>query len=79
MIDRGPLLKTDEVAKLLRVSKGTVLEMVHAGAIPYLKWGPRSFRFPRAAVERWLERQAERNVNPEHAAYDRTLRLVGGR
>ena len=49
------MLTYSDVATLLGIPKGTVYAMVHAGAIPHVRLGPRLVRFERTAVLAWLE------------------------
>ena len=51
-----PLLRPDEVARLLSVRPSWVYEKVRAGALPCLHVG-RHLRFTRAMIERWLADQ----------------------
>lgn len=51
-------LTVPEVARLLRISRGTCYEAVHTGQIPSLRFG-RSIRIPRSALERLLTGQEE--------------------
>jgi len=45
-----------EVAALLRISRGSCYEAIHAGQIPSLRFG-RSIRIPRYALEQLLNAQ----------------------
>ena len=47
------LLKVEEAAKLLQVSRDTIYEMVHRGEMPHIKIG-RIIRIPRTGLERWV-------------------------
>ena len=47
-------LTVAEVADMMRVSKMTVYRLVHAGALPAIRFG-RSFRVPESAVEAAIE------------------------
>jgi len=49
-------LTVPEVARLLRISKGSCYEAIHTGQIPSLRFG-RSIRVPRHALERLLDAQ----------------------
>ena len=44
------VLRTAEVAVLLRVSKPTVLRMAKDGSIPVCRIGPKTLRYPKDAV-----------------------------
>lgn len=50
-------LTTDDVAKLLRVSKPTVRKAVAKQGLPAIRLGEKVLRFERRAVEAWLEEQ----------------------
>jgi excisionase family DNA binding protein len=47
------VLKVDEVARLLRLSRGAAYEAIRAGEIPSVRFG-RTIRVPAAAVRRLL-------------------------
>ena len=49
------ILIADEAAKLLRVSKQRIYELVRTNKIPTIRIGERQFRFSKQALERWLE------------------------
>ncbi len=49
-----PLLRPEDIAKLLAVSKATVYRWVEERAIPHFKVG-HLIRFDEGAVARWLE------------------------
>jgi len=49
------ILKADEAAELLRVSKQRIYELARTNKIPTIRIGERQFRFSRQALERWLE------------------------
>lgn len=48
-----PLLKSGELAKLLRVTRTTMLTWAHRFGCPHVKF-PGSIRFRRSEVDRWL-------------------------
>lgn len=50
------LLTVKEAAELLSVTEGTVRDMAARGELPALRVG-RLWRFPRVALERWIEEQ----------------------
>lgn len=50
------LLRPEEVAEILRLSRRTVIRMARDGEIPCIRIG-RLVRFERADVERWLRQQ----------------------
>ncbi len=49
------ILLTEEVAKLLRVDKQRVYQMVREKSIPFILLGQRQYRFSKQAIEAWLE------------------------
>jgi len=51
-----PLLRPEEVARLLSVRPSWVYEKVRAGELPCLRVG-RHLRFTRSMIERWLADQ----------------------
>ncbi len=71
MQDISDILNTDEVAKILRVSKRTLLREVESGRLEAFKVG-KSLRFTREAVEKYIEKQkvapGERLESEEDAA-----------
>lgn len=50
-----PLLNADEAARLLRVPRSTLYELVRSGGLPHLRIGRRGLRFTRADLARWVE------------------------
>ncbi|HUF54281.1 MAG TPA: helix-turn-helix domain-containing protein [Dehalococcoidia bacterium] len=52
------LLTVDEVARILRVGRGTCYELIRQGQIPYLRLG-RLIRVPRHALMAWLGEDPE--------------------
>jgi excisionase family DNA binding protein len=50
----GPLLRTEEAARLLAVKPSWVYEAVRTGKLPCLRVG-RHIRFTRSMLEDWLE------------------------
>jgi excisionase family DNA binding protein len=53
-------LTVADVAKLLRVSKPTVMRAVEAQGLPVIRLGARVVRFARTDIEAWLEHQAKK-------------------
>ena len=51
--EEGLTLTVPEVARLLRISRGTCYEAIHTGQIPSLRFG-RVIRVPRHALEQLL-------------------------
>jgi excisionase family DNA binding protein len=54
----GPLLRPEEVARLLAVKTNWIYEAVRTGRLPCLRLG-RHIRFTRAMLEQWLGEQVE--------------------
>lgn len=51
------LLRTDEAARLLGVSRSTVYNLIRSGHLPTVHLGPRSVaRIPREALEDYIRR-----------------------
>ena len=55
------VLTPDEVAELLRVSRGTVNRLVAAKAVPFVRIGKRRIRFKSEAVIKWFREQHTKN------------------
>jgi putative molybdopterin biosynthesis protein len=53
------MLTTDEVARMLRISLGTLYKLVRKGKIPAFRIGI-DWRFSRDEIEKWMQ-QAEHN------------------
>ena len=52
---RGRLLNAHEVAERLNVSKASVYRFLHAGSLPYVRYGPNgSVRVPEVELEMWI-------------------------
>ena len=51
------ILTTEELAKVLRVSKHTIYAEVRAGRLPVIRMSDRVWRFSKGAVELWLDIQ----------------------
>lgn len=49
-----PLLTTDEAARLLRVPRSTLYELVRSRGLPHVRIGERALRFLRADLEDWI-------------------------
>lgn len=58
--EAGPpiLLRFDEAARLLRISRSRLYEMVARGEVPGVVTFGRSRRISRVALERWVDEQA---------------------
>jgi excisionase family DNA binding protein len=48
------LLTVEDVAAILEVSKMHVYRLIHAGKLPYIKVGNRSYRIQRGPFFKWL-------------------------
>ena len=57
--DRPLLLRAEEAAKLLRLGRSTVFELMAAGELPSVKIG-RSVRIPYAGLVAWVRERAGR-------------------
>ena len=55
------LLRVDEVAKYLSLGRSKTYELLATGELPAVRIG-RSVRVPAAALQRWVERQAEQSA-----------------
>jgi len=53
------LLKIEQVADLLQISKRTIYDWTHIDYIPHYKL-PKGVRFKLSEVERWLDRRKKR-------------------
>lgn len=49
-----PLLDANEAAKLLRVPRSTLYELVRSRGLPHVRIGDRGLRFTRADLEEWV-------------------------
>lgn len=48
------LLVAEEIAKILRIDKQRVYELVRTNQIPFIRLGERQYRFSFEAVNKWL-------------------------
>lgn len=48
------LLDYKAVGRMTNLSVGTLRWFVHERRIPFLRFGPRTIRFERRAIERWI-------------------------
>ncbi|AEJ60626.1 putative PTS IIA-like nitrogen-regulatory protein PtsN [Spirochaeta thermophila DSM 6578] len=69
-----PILTTEEVARILRLSERTVLKFAREGTIPAMKVGGQ-FRFSRDKLAEWIERQM---AGGEFALWERLPQWHGG-
>jgi len=49
-----PLLDANEAARLLRVPRSTLYELVRSRGLPHVRIGRRGLRFARADLARWI-------------------------
>lgn len=49
-----PLLDANEAARLLRVPRSTLYELVRSRGLPHVRIGQRGLRFTRAGLARWI-------------------------
>jgi excisionase family DNA binding protein len=49
-----PLLDANEAARLLRVPRSTLYELVRSRGLPHVRIGRRGLRFARADLGRWV-------------------------
>lgn len=52
-----PLLNANEAARLLRVPRSTLYELVRSRGLPHIRVG-RSLRFTRVDLARWISRHS---------------------
>lgn len=50
----APLLTADEAARLLRVPRSTLYELVRSRGLPHVRIGDRALRFTRSDLEEWI-------------------------
>jgi excisionase family DNA binding protein len=49
-----PLLTTEEAARLLRVPRSTLYELVRSRGLPHVRIGERGLRFTRSDLDEWI-------------------------
>ena len=49
-----PLLDASEAARLLRVPRSTLYELVRSRGLPHIRIGDRGLRFTRVDLTRWI-------------------------
>jgi excisionase family DNA binding protein len=49
-----PLLTADEAARLLRVPRSTLYELVRSRGLPHVRIGDRALRFTRSDLDEWI-------------------------
>jgi excisionase family DNA binding protein len=50
------LVRVEEAARILSLSRSTIYEMMDSGELPSVRWGA-ARRIPMAALRAWVERQ----------------------
>ncbi len=60
-LDEGRLLKSEEVARILGVTKRTLANWTRDSLIPSIRIGRRSRRYIRSELEAWI--QAAKKIN----------------
>ena len=63
------LLKVEQVAELLQVSKRTIYDWTHVGYIPYYKFLG-GVRFKQSQVERWMQKKFQPGKNEYFVSKD---------
>lgn len=53
-----PLLDANEAARLLRVPRSTLYELVRSRGLPHVKIGRRGLRFTRADLAQWVTKNS---------------------
>lgn len=66
-------LTVPEVARLLRISRGSAYEAIRTGQLPSLRFG-RTIRVPRVALEELLSKRARDTHSEEITVPNNTLR-----
>lgn len=61
MAEQAILATPEEVARLLRISRSRVYQLINEGALPSVRLGGRSVRVPLDALRRWAEEQVVRS------------------
>jgi excisionase family DNA binding protein len=49
-----PLLTANEAARLLRVPRSTLYELVRSRGLPHIRIGERGLRFTRSDLDEWI-------------------------
>ncbi len=60
-----PLMRIDEVAAYMQVSRFTVYRLAKECSLPATKIG-RQWRFQKEEIDRWLQNQSHKNQSPHH-------------
>lgn len=53
------LLKINDIADLLQVSRRTIYDWIHVGFIPHYRF-PKGIRFREVEIERWLKKRLKK-------------------
>jgi excisionase family DNA binding protein len=53
------LVRIDEAAEYLGVSRRTLYNWVQAGRVPVVRLSPRAIRFDRRVLEKWIQERSE--------------------
>ena len=64
MLETDELLTPEDVAKRLRLARGTVYNMISSGRLPAFRINRRCVRIPRRALLAWLEEFRQRPFDP---------------
>jgi excisionase family DNA binding protein len=70
------LLRVDEVARLLQISRSLAYQLVASGALPAVRLGARQIRIPSAALDAWLFRRGA--ARPQEARQLHEARALAG-
>lgn len=60
--DTQKLLTSDDVARMLRVKRRTVYDLIRRHGLPALRVGERAYRLRLAAAQRWVQEQESAEV-----------------
>ena len=58
------LMRIDDVARMMGYKVSTVYKLVYRQMIPHIKLTPKTLRFDRAEIERWIESH-RKGASPE--------------
>ena len=61
------LLRAEEAAARLRLSRSQVYLMVRRGDLPSVRFGERAVRIPASELEEWLRRNTRVPADPDRA------------